>query len=103
MANLLENIPNELPEEVFEALLCSNNVKLERILSFGHTSPKEGWYDQDDNEWVLILKGHGVIEFDDGRVVRLESGDYLNIDAHEKHKVIETCPEEVTIWLAVFY
>lgn len=103
MANLLENIPNELPEEVFEALLCSNNVKLERILSFGHTSPKEGWYDQDDNEWVLILKGHGVIKFDDGRVVRLESGDYLNIGAHEKHKVIETCPEEVTIWLAIFY
>lgn len=103
MANLLENIPNELPDEVFESLLCSNNVKLERILSFGHTSPKEGWYDQDDNEWVLILKGHGVIEFDDGRVVRLESGDYLNIKAHEKHKVIETCPKEVTIWLAVFY
>ncbi|UUM32869.1 cupin domain-containing protein [Vibrio japonicus] len=103
MANLFQNIPNALPEEIFEDLLCSNGIKIERILSYGHTSPNDGWYDQEDNEWVLLLKGYGVIEFDDGRVVRLATGDYLNIKAHVKHKVVETCPDEVTIWLAVFY
>ena len=47
-------------------------------------SPEEGWYDQDENEWVMVIEGQGVIEFEDGRVVTLSKGDYINIAAREK-------------------
>ncbi|MUK49946.1 cupin domain-containing protein [Aliivibrio fischeri] len=103
MPNLFTDIPNELPSEIFEDILSTPNIRIERILSHGHCSPEQGWYDQDENEWVLVLSGFGVIEFDDGRVITLNKGDYLNIKAHEKHKVQATAPNETTVWLAVFY
>ncbi|MGN2717867.1 cupin domain-containing protein [Aliivibrio fischeri] len=100
---MFTDIPNELPSEIFEDILSTSNIRIERILSYGHSSPEQGWYDQDENEWVLVLSGFGVIEFDDGRVITLNKGDYLNIRAHEKHKVQATAPNETTVWLAVFY
>ena len=69
----------------------------------GQTSPESGWYDQSENEWIIVLSGYGVIEFINGVKVSLKQGDYLNIKTHEKHRVIETSPEEVTVWLAIFY
>lgn len=103
MANLLAQIPDSLQQEVFNDLVCARHVRIERILSHGQSSPETGWYDQDEHEWVLVLSGFGVLEFEDGREVRLEAGDYLNIPAHCKHKVQQTSPDEVTVWLAVFY
>ncbi|EGA71403.1 phosphoribosylaminoimidazole carboxylase ATPase subunit [Vibrio sinaloensis DSM 21326] len=103
MANLFAQIPDSLQQEVFNDLVCARHVRIERILSHGQSSPETGWYDQDEHEWVLVLSGFGVLEFEDGREVRLEAGDYLNIPAHCKHKVQQTSPDEVTVWLAVFY
>ncbi|CAK2840310.1 cupin 2 domain-containing protein [Vibrio crassostreae] len=103
MPNIYADIPSSLPNEMFNALISNENIRVERILSHGHSSPEEGWYNQDENEWVMVLEGQGVIEFDDGRVVTLSKGDYINIAAREKHKVIGTVENVVTIWLAVFY
>ncbi|CAK1696843.1 cupin 2 domain-containing protein [Vibrio crassostreae] len=103
MPNIYADIPSSLPNEMFNALISNENIRIERILSHGHSSPEEGWYNQDENEWVMVLEGQGVIEFDDGRVVTLSKGDYINIAAREKHKVIGTVENVVTIWLAVFY
>ncbi|USD67553.1 cupin domain-containing protein [Vibrio sp. SCSIO 43136] len=102
-SNIFSQIPNDLSEEVFEDIVKNPHVRIERIVSYGHSSPETGWYDQEENEWVMVLKGQGVLEFEDGRIVVLESGDYLNIKAHEKHKVAATKADEETIWLAVFY
>ena len=103
MPNIYADIPSSLPNEMFNALISNENIRIERILSHGHSSPEEGWYNQDENEWVMVLEGQGVIEFDDGRVVTLSKGDYINIAAREKHKVVGTVENVVTIWLAVFY
>ena len=103
MPNIYADIPSSLPDEVFTDLISNDNVRIERILSHGHSSPEEGWYDQDEHEWVLVLEGQGVIEFADGRIVTLSKGDYINIAAREKHKVQGTDKDTVTIWLAVFY
>ncbi|WP_333918067.1 cupin domain-containing protein [Vibrio crassostreae] len=103
MPNIYADIPSSLPNEMFNALISNENIRIERILSHGHSSPEEGWYNQDKNEWVMVLEGQGVIEFEDGRVVTLSKGDYINIAAREKHKVIGTVENVVTIWLAVFY
>lgn len=96
-------MPSELTKEFFDILLHDQNIRIERIVSKGHTSPESGWYDQEDNEWVLVLEGAGTILFADGRQVTLNKGDYLHILAHEQHKVAWTDPDRLTIWLAVHY
>ncbi|WP_020585590.1 cupin domain-containing protein [Desulfobacter curvatus] len=103
MANLFENIPDNLPAEHFTDLVKRENIRIERIVSLGHTSPESGWYNQDENEWVVVLEGSGTILFENGIERVLNKGDYLNIPAHTKHKVTRTDPKNLTIWLAVFY
>ena len=101
--NIFEAIPLDLKDEVFEDIVSSQNIRIERIVSKGQASPAVGWYDQDEHEWVLVLKGGAILEFDNGDVCRLTAGDYLNIPAHSKHKVSWTDPDDVTVWLAIFY
>lgn len=103
MTNLLANLPDSLNEEQFEDIVKGKDVRIERILSHGQSSLESGWYDQDESEWVMVLSGFGVIEFEDGRIVKLEQGDHVNIPAHCKHKVKQTAQDEITVWLAVFY
>ena len=103
MKNLLQNIPESLPEELFETLVTTGTVHIERIVSRGHTSPEVGWYDQDQNEFVLLLKGAARLEFEDGRAIGLGVGDCLAIAAHQRHRVAWTDSESETVWLAVFY
>jgi cupin 2 domain-containing protein len=101
--NIFTNIPKQLPSELFENLISTDAIKIERIVSDGHSSPDTGWYDQDENEWVIVLEGEAILSFVDADDVILKAGDYLNIPAHTKHKVSWTTPNQKTIWLAVFY
>ena len=103
MDNLFENIPDNLPAEHFTDLVQEANIRIERIVSLGHTSPESGWYNQAENEWVMVLEGSGTILFENGGEHVLNKGDYLNIPAYTKHKVTRTDPKNLTIWLAVFY
>lgn len=100
--NLFENIPNELPTELSEVLAESSHVRIERIVSEGHASPENFWYDQKQNEWVLLVSGSAVLEFEDHEV-EMKPGDHVLIPAHQKHRVVSTAPTEKSIWLAVFY
>lgn len=102
-ANLFSSLPDCLDGEVFQELITQPHVRIERIVSRGHSSPASGWYDQSDHEWVIVLQGAGSIRFEDGSEIRLEAGDYLTIPAHTKHQVCWTDPERHTVWLAVFY
>jgi len=102
--NILKNIPENLPKELVNTLAEGKNFRLERIVSKGYSSPKGFWYDQDENEFVLLLKGEAEVLFeDDAKPVRLAEGDYINIPAHKKHRVEWTEPEIETVWLALFY
>lgn len=101
--NVLASLPAGLRTEAFETLVKHGTVRIERILSHGHTSPESGWYDQDEHEWVIVLRGRGRLEFDDGEEVVLGAGDWIEIPAHRKHRVAWTEPDEVTVWLAMFY
>ncbi len=103
MKNIFFRIPDNIEEEIVEDLLKHENVRIERILSKGQSSPAESWYDQEEHEWVIVLDGCGIISFEDGKEFKLSKGDYLNIPAHVKHKVKWTDPDKVTIWLAIFY
>jgi cupin 2 domain-containing protein len=102
IANLFTDLPANLPDEFFSTLLDAANIRIERIVSHGHASPEGFWYDQDENEWVIVLKGAARLRFDD-ETVEMKPGDFVNIPAHRKHRVEWTTPDEPTIWLAVFY
>jgi cupin 2 domain-containing protein len=78
-------------------------VRIERIVSRGHSSPETGWYDQEQNEWVVVLRGAASVVFEDGRSIDLKEGDFLDIPAHSRHRVDWTDPKAATVWLAVHY
>jgi cupin 2 domain-containing protein len=102
--NVYSEIPNDLPVELFTSLLRAPGVRIERIVSHGHTSSEDTWYDQGQHEWVILLKGAARLRFeDDEMTLDLKSGDFVNIPAHKKHRVEWTTPETPTIWLAVHY
>lgn len=102
MINLFEMCDGLLTEELVEVLAEGANVRIERIVSDGHQSDEGFWYDQEQNEWVLLVSGSAVLEFEDG-VKELKPGDHVLIPAHRKHRVASTSSTEKTIWLAVFY
>ena len=100
--NLFSMITPDLDNEIVDVLLNSENVRIEKIVSSGQTSPETGWYDQAENEWVMVLKGSAVLSFENTEV-KLKPADYINIPAHTKHKVSWTEPDIQTVWLAIYY
>ena len=103
VGNIFESIPNAMKDEVIESLIESKVVKIERIISKGHASPKAGWYEQDQDEWVIILRGSAIIKFENTEPLSINEGGYINIPAGTKHKVLWTDSEIETVWLAVHY
>ena len=101
--NIFSEIPNSLKEELFEDIISTENIKIERIISDGHSSPKEGWYESEQNEWVIVLEGDAILTLESGENITLKRGDYYNISAFTKHKVSQTSKSEKTIWLAIYY
>jgi cupin 2 domain-containing protein len=100
--NLFANIPEGLPEELTTTLLTAESVRIERIVSFGQSSPEGFWYEQSEDEWVLLLEGSAQLRFED-RIQNLVSGDCINIPAGCRHRVEKTDLNCQTIWVAVFY
>lgn len=101
--NIFSAIPKNLEAEKFEQLVKTDVVRIERIVSKGHKSPESGWYDQDEEEWVMIVRGEAIVLFEDNTSIIMKEGDFINIPAHKKHKVEWTAPNIETIWLAVHY
>jgi cupin 2 domain-containing protein len=102
--NLYENVPADSPEELIETLLSSEKVRLQRIISMGDASPDDFWYDQPDDEWVVVLKGEAKLRFEGAAAsIMMRPGDHLIIPAHQKHRVEWTTPKEPTIWLALHW
>ncbi len=101
--NLFEFIPEDISEEIFTEIARGKNIKIERIISKGHISPESGWYDQDSNEWIVVLKGEAKLSFENGNDVHLVAGSHLTIPRRTKHKVTWTTPNTETIWLAIHY
>lgn len=87
-------------EEITEILVKNDKVRIERIISTGQVT---GWYDQHETEFVVVLDGSAIIEYENGKNVALATGDTLLINPHEKHRVCYTSAEPPCVWLCVFY
>ncbi len=102
ITNIFDELPQQLPKELVQTLIRAADVRIERIVSHGHVSPADFWYDQPQHEWVIVLKGAARLQFEDGRV-NMRAGDFVNIPAFKKHRVDWTTPGEPTVWLGVHY
>lgn len=100
--NIFEEIIIDKIEEKFFEIFKNETIKIEKIVSNGQTSPQNFWYEQEQNEFVLVLEGFAILEFED-KEIELKKGDCLNIKAMQKHRVKFTSLTESTIWFAVFY
>jgi cupin 2 domain-containing protein len=102
--NLFTHITQASGSEVFETLLQTDALKLERVVSTGQATPPGQWYDQDRDEWVVLLSGSAGLLFDGERDIRvLQPGDYILVPAHTRHRVEWTETGTETIWLALHY
>ncbi len=103
LKNLRSSLPESLSEEEFTPILSANSIRIERILSNGQITPENEWYDQEENEWVLLIQGKARLFIENKGEVILNSGDHILLPAHVKHRVTWTDPDQITIWIAVFY
>ena len=99
---LLADVPHRRETERFDQLLTAANVRIERIVSTGQTTPPGEWLDQAWDEWVVVITGAAEILLEHEDAPRsLGPGDYLFLPAHVRHRVTWTTPERPTVWLAV--
>ena len=104
VSNLFADVPARLPSEAVDVVLTAPNVRIERIVSTGHVTPPGEWYDQDTDEWVVVLRGRARVRLETEPDVRdLYPGDHLLLRAHVRHRVEWTDDSGPTIWLAVHY
>lgn len=104
VGNLFENVPKAIAEECVSVLASNSLVRIERIVSTGQSSPEDCWYDQDQREWVMVIRGEAHLIFEGEKdVVVMKPGDHIEIATHRRHRVAWTSLSEPTIWLAVFF
>ena len=101
--NLRSGIPAELSQELCTPLTLAPGVRIERIVSRGHVTAADDWYDQDQHEFVLVVDGAARLELAELGVIAMGPGDWLVIPARQRHRVVWTDGERDTVWLTVFY
>jgi cupin 2 domain-containing protein len=104
LKNIFFPFPVPAAGEWVETLLQTKSFHLERIVSHGHISPDNFWHDQDHSEWVILLSGGARLLFaNQNEEIELHPGNYLNIPAHRKHRVVWTDPDQPSVWLTIHY
>ncbi len=104
--NILAGLPDAGQGEVFETLAQGRDVLIERIVSRGQRSAEGFWYEQEREEWVMVVSGSATLlrEVEGGvESVELRPGDFITIPALQRHRVEWTDPAQVTVWLAIHY
>src|SRR3546814_14531620 len=88
MNNVFEGIPANSAEEIFTDILLRPGVRIERIISTGQATPENAPYDQDHDEWVLLLKGAAGLWIDGEGESTWRPGDHVLIPARRLHRVL---------------
>ena len=102
--NLFSGEAKREGEERIDMLVTGQRLNVERIVSMGHTSPAGFWYDDSRAEWVVLLSGAPVLEFEEeSTLYDMRPGDYVLIAPHCRHRVAWTHEDEPTVWLAIYH
>ena len=102
LGNLYTDCSVKAGSETFLDLLKNPKVRIERVVSKDYITPEGKWYDQDQDEWVIVLEGQAKLEFET-ETIHMKKGDYVYLPAHSRHRVSWSDPNVETIWLAIFY
>ncbi len=102
-ANLFDHLPAASPDEEFVEILNRPGTWIERIVSTGQSTSEDAPYDQNHDEWVLLLKGAAGLWVEGEGERELCPGNYLLIPAHRRHRVTWTAQDEATVWLAIHF
>lgn len=86
--------------EKIKNIFKNENSHVEVIQSNGEISPKDFWYDQDENEIAKVLKGEAELEFIDGVKANLKASESFYIPKHMKHRVSYTSKD--CVWICFF-
>ena len=100
--NLFTPVPEARNKEIVESLVKTTGFTFERIIAQGQPTPPDEWYDQEWDEWAVLLSGEARLLFegeDEPRTIK--PGDWLLIPAHKRHRVEWCAPDEQTVWLAL--
>lgn len=104
MRNLFDDLPDRLPSERVDVIVDAPGIRIERIVSTGHMTPPGEWYDQDADEWVVVIRGRARVRLEGEPDARdLYPGDHLLLRAHVRHRVEWTDDSGPTVWLAVHH
>ena len=101
MMNLFDDLPCQTEEELFTELLSHKDARIERIVSTGQATPPGKVYNQEYDEWVLLVSGSAGLWMEGDGERDLRPGDYILIPAHRSHRVTWTSKGEPTVWLAI--
>jgi cupin 2 domain-containing protein len=101
--NIFDGVPGNAPDEIVTELLAHSGVRIERIVSTGQSTPADSPYDQDHDEWVLLLSGEAGLWIEGEGECGLRPGDCVFIGAHRRHRVTFTAEDQPTIWLAIHF
>jgi len=99
--NIFSSIPDSFMNEIEEYLFQGKDFRVCRILSSGQTSPQGFWYDQEKDEYVILLSGEAILKFRDEGEITMEKGDWILIPAHKEHRVTYTSTDPKCVWLAI--
>jgi cupin 2 domain-containing protein len=88
-------------KELFEVIATLDDARIERIITQKPYSSPGQWYNQEQDEWVVLLRGNATIEIRDQGLIELRSGDYIMLPAHCQHRITRTSADPACIWLAV--
>ena len=101
MKNIFDGITAVGEEEQFDYLMKGTHYRIDRIVSSGHSSPQGFWYDQEDDEWILLVQGKATLEVE-GKFIEMKAGDYMFLPKNCKHRIEKTSVEPICIWLCFF-
>jgi len=97
-----KRFPKKPRKEISQILFENERTRIETIISpRGFSNQKGFWYDQNEDEFVRVIRGEAELLFEGNQFVKMIEGDSIYIPAHSKHRVERTRYE--TEWLAVFY
>lgn len=101
MNNIFDKIGEAGEEEQFELLQKGAHYRIERIMSAGHSSPESFFYDQENDEWIMLVQGEATLEVE-GKLTVLKAGDYMFLPKNCKHRIEKTSIDPACIWLCIF-
>lgn len=93
--NLFDRIKFSDLEEVEEGVFENDRVRTLRTMSLNQVTD---FMVQDEDEFVILMKGLASIETED-EIVRMKRGDFLFIPKGLRHRVID---QDKAIWFCLF-